>query len=164
MAVSTTSGSRFYIGPTINPDDFRGWSDSDVVNYFEGLTYVEVEEVESIGEFGDEAGTTTFANLKDERERMFKTVRSAGTLALVVGRDALDAGQAALIAAEKTDNHYAFKVVFDDSRDSNFSDSIEYFGGLVLGRRTSAGAAGDITKRTFNIAVNTAVYEVPTES
>lgn len=164
MAVSTTSGSRLYIGPAVNIDTIKALSDEDAVTYFEGLSYTEVEEIESIGEFGDESGTTTFASLKDERERMFKTVRSAGTLAVVVGRDALDAGQAALIAAEKTDFHYAFKVVFDDSRTGSFSDSVEYFGGLVLGRRTSAGSAADITKRTFNIAVNTTVYNVPTEA
>lgn len=164
MAVSTTSGARFYIGPTVNVDDFKTWSDADVIAYFEGLQYTEVEEVESLGELGDESGTVTFASLKDERDRTMKTIRNAGTMAVVVGRDALDAGQAALIAAEKTDFNYAFKLVYDDARDSNFSDSIEYFGGMVLSRRTNIGGGGDVTKRTFSIAVNTAVLEVPTES
>lgn len=161
MAVSTTSGTRVYIGPAINIDTVRALSDNDAVTYFEGLSYTEVEEVESIGDVGDESATTTFTSLKDERERTYKTVRNGGTMALVVGRDRLDAGQQALVAAEKTDNVYAFKLVYDDSRPS-YTDSIEYFGGMVLGRRTAAGGAGDITKRTFNVAVNTAIYEVPT--
>lgn len=163
MAVSTTSGTRVFIGPAVNIDTIKALSDEDAVTYFEGLSYTEVEEVESIGEIGDESGTVTFASLKDERERMYKTVRNAGTMALVTGRDAIDPGQDALIAAEKTDLAYAFKLIYDDSRPS-YTDSVEYFGGLVLGRRTSIGGASDLNKRTFNVAIQTAIYEVPTEA
>jgi len=38
-------------------------------------------------------------------------------MAVVVGRDPLDAGQAALVAAEKTRFNYALKLAYNDARD-----------------------------------------------
>jgi len=83
-------------------------------------------------------------------------------MALVCGRDPLDAGQDAAIAAEKTDYDYAFKLVYSDAPDSDYANSVEYFAGMVVSRPTNLGGVQDMTKRTFNIGVNTAIYEVET--
>lgn len=167
MSVSKTSGARLYIGPVVNPDIIEDMTDEAVIAYFEGISggdWTELEEIESLGELGDKSDVATFASLKNRRVRKFKTTRDAGTLSVVVGRDPLDPGQAAMVAAEKTDFNHAFKLVYADARDEQHTDSIEYFGGMVMSRATNVGGNSDITKRTFDIGVNTAVFEVPSES
>src|SRR3954468_17791323 len=99
MAVAKTAGTRLYVGPDVNTDTIGALSDSDAVTYFEGLSWTEVEEIESFGDLGDSADVATFASVKDRRMRKFKTTRDAGTMAIVCGRDPLDAGQVALVAA-----------------------------------------------------------------
>lgn len=164
MSVSKTAGARFYIGTDVNPDTIEAMTDEDAVTYFEGLSgWVEVEEIESFGDLGDNSEVTNFASVKDRRVRKFKTTRDAGTMAIVCGRDPLDAGQVALVAAEKTDLNYAFKLVYADHRDDVHSDSVEYFAGMVMSRPTNLGGNADVTKQTFNIGVNTAVYAVPSD-
>jgi len=167
MAVSKTSGTRFFIGPDVNPDTIRAMSDSNAVDFFEAIDsgdWVEVEEIESFGELGDNTEVATFSNVKDRRVRKFKTTRDAGTMAIVVGRDPLDPGQIAMEDAEKTDLNYAFKIIYADRRDEDHTDSVEYFGGVVLSRPVNLGGNQDITKRTFNLAVNSAIYVVASES
>jgi hypothetical protein len=115
VAVSKTSGTRYYIGPVVDTDAIQALTDEDAVTYFEGLSWTEVEEIESFGSFGDTAATASFASVKDRRMRKYKTTRDGGTMAIVCGRDPLDAGQIALAAAERTDFNYAFKVVFADT-------------------------------------------------
>lgn len=164
MAVSKTAGAKFYIGSDVNTDTIEAMTDNDAVTYFEGLSgWVEVEEVESFGDLGDNSQEVTFASVADRRVRKMKTTRDAGTMAIVCGRDPLDAGQIALVAAEKTDLNYAFKIVYADHRDDVHTDSVEYFAGMVMSRPTHIGGVQDVTKRTFNIGVNTAVYEVLTD-
>ncbi len=162
MAVNKTAGAKFYIGPDVT---IGALSDEDAVSYFEGLSpWVEVEEIESFGELGDTSNTVMFASVADRRERTFKTTRTGANMALVCGRDPTDAGQDALIDAEKTDLNYAFKLVYSDARDDEHTDSVEYFGGMVISRPTNLGSVTDITKRTFNIKANTAIYSVATDA
>lgn len=158
MTTSKTAGARFYIGPVVDPDEIEAMSDTAALAFFDtipSVDWTEVEEVESFGDLGDNTEVATFSSVKDRRERKFKTVRDAGTLSLVCGRDALDEGQAALAAAEKTDFNYAFKLVYPT--DENQTYTIDYFGGAVLSRPTNLGSVGDITKRTFNVGVNTTI-------
>ena len=163
MATTTTAGARLFIGPVINPDTIQAMTDEDAVAEFEVLTgWTEIEEIESFGDLGDNSEVATFANVKDTRVRKWKTTRDAGTMAIVCGRDPLDAGQDALIAAEKTKFNYAFKLIYADAPESDYADSIEYFAGMVMSRPTNIGGVQDITKRTFNLGVNTAIYEVQT--
>ncbi len=135
--------------------------------YFEAIDsedWTEVLEIESFGDLGDNTEVATFASIKDRRMRKFKTTRDAGTMAIVCGLDMLDEGQLALVAAEKEDDDYAFKLVYNDEPSATYDPSIDYFGGMVLARPKNLGGVGDISKRTFSIGVNTAVYEDSTES
>lgn len=166
MAIHKTAGARFYIGPVVNPDTIEAMTDQNALAAFEAVAtndWVEVEEIESFGDLGDNSEVATFASVADRRVRKLKTTRDAGTMAVVCGRDPLDEGQIALIAAERTDYNYNFKLVYADARETNYSPSTEYFAGMVLSRPTNLGGVQDITKRTFNIAVNTAVYADDTD-
>src|SRR5690349_44957 len=109
MAITTASGSKVYIGPTRT-------SATDTLAEFKALTpWVLIGEVESLGEFGDQANDISFSAVGDARVRHLKGARDAGTLALTCGRDPLDAGQVALRAAQKTKYEYAFKIVAADA-------------------------------------------------
>lgn len=166
MAVSKTKGARMFVGPVVNADSIGAMSEGSAVAFFEAIVegdWDEIGEIESFGDVGDSSEVATFASVADGRVRKMKTTRDAGTMALVCGRDPLDEGQIALIAAEKTDFNYAFKIIYADARDDEHTESIDYFGGMVMSRPTNLGSVQDVTKSTFNIGVNTAIYAVPTE-
>ena len=166
MAVNTTAGARFYIGPVDDTDALEAMNDAAALAHFEAIVegdWTEVEEIESFGDFGDTSDVATFASVADRRVRKFKTTKDAGTLVIVVGRDALDEGQIALIAAEGTDFNYSFRIVYNDARAEAYSPSTEYFAGMVLSKATNLGGVADITKRTFNIGVNSKIINDDTD-
>lgn len=148
MTVNASAGSKIYIGPT---------TAAATETAYAALSYTEIKEVETIGEFGDEAETIKFLALDAQRVRKLKGARDAGDLTLVVGHDPLDAGQIALLAAEASRFAYAFKVVLADARDSNDADGVEYFHAIVMSKRLAVGGANDVTKRRFVLAITSAI-------
>lgn len=152
--IVTASGTRVYIGVAVA-------STIDSIAEFEAVsTWTEVGLVESVGEYGDEANLVTFQAVGDGRVRKAKGARDAGTLALVCGHDPTDVGQAALIAAEATNDKYSFKIVLPDGP-VGYSDTIQYFRGLVLGKRQNVGNNENVIRRNFSIAIDSEVFEDP---
>lgn len=166
MSIHKTAGSRFFIGPVIDPDEIGELSDEAAVAYFEAIpdgSWIEVEEIEDLGEHGDTAEAVTFTSISNRRVRKLKGSKDAGTKTVVVGRDPLDDGQVALVEAEATDFDYAFKVEHADARGPSYTDSVDYFGGMVMSKTVNQGQVNTVTRRTHNIGINTAVYEVASE-
>ena len=155
MAIASTTGAKVYIGPTTTATDASAYA---------GLSYTEIGEVESIGEFGDSASIITFTSLGDARVRKRKGANDAGDLSVVVANDPLDAGQIAANAAAETTYAYAFKIVLADAADGNDTNSTFYFHALVMSSRLNVGAANEIVKRTYSVAIDTAIIEVPSEA
>jgi hypothetical protein len=161
MVVRATGGSRLFIGPVANVDTINAMGDAAAVAHFEAVTgWVEVEEVEDLGTIGDSSSQVTFTALKNRRVRKMKGPRDGGTQNLIVGRDPLDDGQEALIDAEKTDYDYYFKIEMNDARGDGYTNSVQYYAGLVMSGPTNHGNVSNVTRRNFNIGINTAVYEV----
>lgn len=158
MAVNTTQGSTLYIGTTAAIDES---SDAQAKIDFAADTYIEVGEVEDIGEFGDESEEVTFTAIADGRVRKFKGPRDAGTMSAVSGRDTNDEGQDAMLAAEAENLNYNFKVVANDKVTLGGDDSIRFFRGQVMSKRENFGNVSNITRITFNIGINTPIYTVP---
>ena len=160
MAISKTAGSKIFISPvSVNPDTYNNASSSAALALFDAITdWIEVEEVEDMGEHGDTAEEITFTSIGDARTRKQKGARNAGTKTIVAGCDPLDDGQVALAAAQATDFNYAFKVVRADARASNYSNTVEYFVGLVTGEAVNQGAQNNVVKQTFPISLNTKIY------
>lgn len=152
MAIAATTGAKIFIGPT---------TPAATETAYEALSWTEIKEVESIGEFGDQASTIEFTSLGDARVRKRKGVRNAGDMTVTVANDALDPGQQAVVAAEATEFAYAFKVVLADGADANDTDSTFYFHALVGSARLSNLSANEIVKRAFNLLIDTAIIEVP---
>lgn len=147
MPVNTAAGSKLSIGTKAPATDATTYAAD---------TYTLVGEIENIGEFGDEVSSATFTALANRRVRKFKGTYDAGDLQLTVGFDSGDLGQAALNAALKDEGSadYNFKVEFEDG-------DVFYFSGKVMSRRISVGGAEDIVKANINIAIGTAVLEIP---
>jgi hypothetical protein len=153
--IVTASGTRYFIGPAGTSAQF------DTLAEFEAVSvWTEIGLVENGGEYGDEASAVTGAALGDGRIRKAKGARDAGTLALVCFHDPLDPGQAALVAAEQTNDNYVFKVVLPDGP-VGFSDSIEYFRGLVMSRRKQVNTNDNIIRLMVNIGINSEIFSDP---
>jgi hypothetical protein len=162
MTISKTSGSKLYISPTsVDPNDYNGVTDEAAISLFEGINdWIQVEELEDLGEHGDTAEEITFTSISDARTRKQKGARNAGTKTIVVGADPLDDGQVALAAAQATDFNYAFKIVRNDARSASYTNTVEYFVGLVTGEAVNQGAQNNIVRQTFPISINTKIYRV----
>lgn len=162
MAISKTAGAKLYISPTaVDTDTINAMTDENAVAFFEAINdWVEVEEVEEYGELGDTSEEITFTAVGNRRVRKLKGPRNAGTQAIAVGRDPLDDGQEALVAAEATDFNYPIKIELSDARSASYSDSVLFYAGLVMSKPTSMGNVSAVTRRNFNVGINTAVFEV----
>jgi len=162
MTITTATGARYFIGGTT---DINYSSDAAAITAFKALTWVEIGEVEDGGEFGDESSDVTFQSLSDGRVRHLKGARDAGTLDLVVGDDPLDAGQIAVRAAEQTKFMHNFKIEYEDAPGPTYSNSVDYFRGLVMSFRKNVGEGDNVMRRTASIGINTVILtEEPEEA
>lgn len=157
MSITTATGARYFIGGTTAIDYS---SDAIAIAAFEALTWVEIKEVEDGGEFGDESADVTFQSLGDGRVRHLKGARDAGTIALVVGDDPLDPGQIAIRAAEKTKFNYNIKVEYEDAPSELYTNSVDYFRGLVMSARKNVGTGDNVLRRNFSIGISTPILTV----
>lgn len=145
MAIGTSEGSTVFIGPATTVTTQEA---------LEGLTFVEIGKVESIGEFGPAAQDVTFTPLKGPSVQHLKGAIDNGLLPIVYAHDPLDAGQIALRAAAATKFEYAIKIVLNDEADANDTPTTFYARGPVFGTRANVGGANDVTKRTSNVGLN----------
>ena len=100
MGVATAAGAKLYIGTTATV----GSTDS----------YTEVGEVASLGEFGRTYAEVTWSPINSRGVQKFKGSYNDGNMAVGLGRDISDAGQAAMRVALDIDADYNFKVVAND--------------------------------------------------
>jgi len=147
------SGTKVYISTSVTAEP------ADAVAYA-ALSWTEVGDVESLGDYGDEAAILSATTLQDERTFKAKGPRDAGTLAITVLDRPDDTGQIALIAAEATKFNYPFKVVLPNRLTTGGTDQIEYLIGLVASKRLNVADASNIIRRTFNVAINSKVTTV----
>lgn len=157
MSVTTAAGTRISIGPRLTADLPK--TSAAAITLLSGLTYVAVGEVENIGDYGDETGDVTFAGLADSRTRHLKGLSDAGSVELGIGLDSGDAGQMALVVAQKDRNRfdYPFKVEYLDG-------SIDYFAAKVMSNKKGVGGAEDVIKRNVTIGINSEIYDVAAPS
>jgi len=160
--ISSSAGTKVYIGPEVALSVFAGMNEAAAIANFEAVIegdWVEIAPVESLGEFGDQANAITFASLGDQRLIKLKGVRDAGTLAIVCGYDAEDAGQLAAVEAEQSPSNFRFRVVLNNEPTSEYSPSTFYFAGQVMSRSVNVADVNAITRRTFNVGLNTTAWE-----
>lgn len=153
MTINTASGSKLFIGSSST-------NRNQVLADYVADSYIEVGEIEDLGEFGDESESVNFTSLSDGRVRKLKGPRDAGTMPLVVGDDMTDEGQIALEAAEASPLDFNFKVVLNDALTLGGQPSQHYFIGKVMSKRRNPGNASNVVRRNFAIGINSAIVEV----
>lgn len=151
--ISAANGAKFYIGPAADNPPVDGPSAAS-------LTYVQVKKVETLGDFGDTAQGVTFTALDDQRVEKTKGARDAGDMTLTVGFIAGDQGQAAMDAAEATASNYVFKLVANDEPINGTAPTTTYLYGLVSSNKRQYGAANNVVRIMYSIALNAAPIEV----
>lgn len=157
MAVNTAAGTRVYIGTTAIPANIDDLSDTQALAEFEADSYIEVGEVESVGEYGDESERVTFASLRDGRTRKFKGTRDAGDFSIVVGHDATDEGQLALVAAEQSHLDFNIKVVANDALTLGGTGSVDYFYGKIFSKRKNVGDVNNVVRASYPVGINSRI-------
>lgn len=156
MPIFTTSGSKVFIGGVKNAQ-----STDFIASDFTSESWVEITSLESIGKFGDTSVETTFDDIGAARTKKLKGNRNAGNLEMVVGIDYSDAGQLALLAAEKTPYDYAFKVEFNDKPSgSSPTNSTRLFVGKVMMAEEVLDTANNVMKLNGTLSVNSNIVRV----
>lgn len=152
-----TAGTKIYIGAVM--DDV----DTDVTSTsFAAQTWVEIGGHTSIGSFGDTAAEVSAQEIGRARDIRQKGTRNAGTLTLTCNLNTTDAGQIALIAAEKTNFNYAFRVVFPDKPATGASPkgSERLFYGIVMAAPENLSTANQFAQLEVRVAINSNIVKI----
>lgn len=154
MSVTTGAGTRLYIGPRLTGP--LPPTAAAAITLLAALIYVEVGELESIGDYGDTINDVTFAGLASGRATHLKGLADAGTVELSIGFDAGDDGQLALVEAflDRSRFDYPIKVVYVDGE-------IDYMAAKVMSNKKTGISVEGVLKRTVSLGINSEIYEVP---
>lgn len=154
MTIYATNGAKLYIGGILDAPD------SDLtLSSFSAQAWTEIHELEALGSLGDTSEEITFASVSSSRQRRLKGVRNAGTMEVVCGIDYADAGQLALIDAEKSRYDYAFKLVLNDASPTG-TPSERYFVAAVGSASEAYDSANSVMKLNASLWVNSNVVKV----
>lgn len=145
---NTNAGSKLYVCATAQPDELE-------VADFEGLTWVQVGGVGSVGETGDNTNMLSYDTWDDAVVQKAKGMTNAGDPEIEVARDPDDAGQDILRTAAGTNLYYAFKIEGTDQPDANpaSTPTIRYNRGLVAGPREPNGRNEDFDLEIFTLGL-----------
>jgi hypothetical protein len=151
-----TLGSKIFLGGILAAKQ------SDFVEAdFASQTWVEIGWLENLGSIGDESADNTFDSINRERTFHTKGTRNAGTQDLVFGLDPSDAGQIALIAAEKTRFNYAIKVELNDTPQGvGATPSQRLYIAQVSLARTQLDTANNVTRLLSRLIINSNIVPV----
>ncbi|WP_313645809.1 hypothetical protein [Pseudomonas sp.] len=154
--LNTAAGCRFSIGSKTG---------ADTQTEYEADTYLEVGEIEDLGEFGDTFSSVTFTSLKDGRVRKYKGTADAGDLTLTVGLDNGDAGQNAVKTAHKdrSKGDYNIKITLNDGDPTAtpvINPTTFYMRGKVMNNTVAPGAADNVVRRNVTIGINSDILEL----
>lgn len=162
MSVQTGANSKIYIATTY------GTAPADQSAY-EALTWVEIEQTESIGEFGDSTAEVTFTGLGDARVQKLKGSSDAGTMSVQMafneiasGSPLTGQGYLVLASANTTVDNYAFKVTYNDATTGSplGTDTTRYFAGQVGTFVEGVSGADNVLTVSSDIRINSAIIRV----
>lgn len=154
-----TAGSKLFIGPVkaFNGTDFTASDFPE--DGAEALTFTEVGGTTNLGSAGDTANLITSDQIARQRTRKLKGTRNAGSMEVLCDLDYADAGQLALIAAEKTQSTYAFKLQFNDAP-AGGTPSIRYFVALVMSAGEQYDEANSVMKLNSMLEIDSNIVRV----
>ena len=155
MTITTGAGTRIFIAPRLTAA--LPPTAAAAITLLKALVYVEIGEVESIGDYGDTINDVTFAALASSRARHLKGLADAGSVELSIGFDAGDAGQLKLVEAflDRSRFDYPIKVVY-------VGGETDYMAAKVMSNKKTGISVEGVLKRTVTLGINSEVYEVVT--
>jgi hypothetical protein len=131
-----------------------------VASDFASQTWVEIDGWEQAGEYGDAANIISTPLINRGRVVKQKGTRDAGDMenrfAIITG----DAGMTAVVAAERTRNAYAFRVVYDDKPNATGTGTTHFFVAKVVSARFVNGEADSIRMRAVTLGIDSNIVEV----
>lgn len=144
------AGARIYIGPA---------TETKKVDFTEAdfpateAAWTEIDGWQTMGGFGDTAAEISGSLINRKRDYRLKGTRNAGNMENVFAIIQDDPGQIAARAAEKTNDNYAFRIVYEDGTEHMFI-------GLVMSANQAGGEANTIANLNVNIGINSNIVEV----
>lgn len=152
-----TAGAKVYIGAAFEDQD-----DDLVAADFTAQTWTEIGNLTNIGAFGDTSQEVTTQEVGRARDFRVKGSRNAGSMSLTMNINSSDAGQIALIAAEKARSNYAFRVVFPDApaTGSAPTGSERLFYGLVMSRPENLAGPNNFATMDVSVGINSNIVAV----
>lgn len=155
--LNTAAGCRFSLGTKVA---------AETQAEFVADTYVEVGEIEDLGEFGDTFANVNFTALADGRVRKYKGTADAGDLTLTLGLDNGDAGQAAVKTAhaDRSKGDYNMKITLNDGNPAALPTPIApttfYMRGKVMKNTVASGSADNVVRRNVTVGINSDILEI----
>ena len=158
MSVMTGAGTRVFIGTKLTAA-LSGVDATDLAAMkAAGITYTEIGELVSVGDYGDSVSDVSYTALAKSRVTHLKGVSDGGTTDLTIAFDSGDAGQDALIAASKDRAGYYYLYPIKIQYVDGLTD---YLAVTVQGVRKQPGSGNDVVQRVVTVAVNSPVLEDP---
>lgn len=149
-------------GATIDIGDATATQAADFAEGdFSGVTWVEIDGWEQMGQVGDAAQIISTNLINRGRTVKQKGTRDAGDMENRFAILPTDAGQIALIAAEKTKLNYAFRIRFDDTPSGpSPTPTTLYFVGIVTSAQETGGEANTVRMLASTIGINSNIVNV----
>lgn len=155
-----TAGAKLFIGAA---KAFTG-TDFIATDFTSGSpSWTEIGGVTNLGTLGDAAELISSNHIGEDRSRKIKGVRNSGSMQVIADLDYADAGQTALIAAEKARDTYAFKLQFPDAP-SGGTPSIRYFVALVMSATEQLDEANSTMKLNSTLELDSNIVRVAAAS
>ena len=153
MTIGTTAKARVYIGSA-------NATISELAD-FEADTYLEINDVIDLGEWGPEAKVLEYTRLSDAHVRRLKGSIDSGSIKLIVARNTTDAGQNKARAAVEDYLPYAIKIELNDKPTPDGENTVFYMRAVVGGAQNEFKEADNIVKTTINLGIDGAILEIP---
>ncbi|TFF27518.1 hypothetical protein E3C22_03410 [Jiella endophytica] len=151
-----TAGSKLDIGPV------KAFQDTDLTasDFTTGSpTWTTIGGATNLGSAGDTANLVTTEHILSARTRKLKGTRNAGSMTVVCDIDYSDAGQIALVAAEKTRDAYSFRMTFNDAPQGG-TPSLRYFTALVMSVVEQFDEANSVMKLNATLEIDSNIVRV----
>lgn len=151
--VTSTNETKFYIAAaaTTVPANAAAYA---------ALTWIEVDFLESLNEYGSQSSAVNFDSLNQGRRRKGKGIRDEGDVTVTVAHVASDLGQQAMVAAEKTPFLYPCKIELNNKPNPTGTNEVHYFTGKVMSARFGGMSTDGVVRRTFVVGIDSNILAV----
>jgi hypothetical protein len=153
--VFATAGTKIFIGSAAKAFEGTDFVASD----FSSITWTEVGGTRNLGSSGDTSELIPVDLINEDRTRKLKGTRNAGSMQFVSALDLSDAGQLALIAAEKTKDAYPIKIQFKDAP-AGGTPSLRYFVALVMSAQEQLDEANSVMTLNTTLEIDSNIVRV----